>query len=150
MADEQPKIDGSHGGQGASTPTAPTILPSESNTRRDLRMIERAVRQRWEIDDRAFRAMPGVMLAIAADATREDRSRIAAARVLVAMHGQNQDEAKPSGDLHLHQHNGEQVINDFSGLTNDQLRQYIELCELAKRSAGPTIVVGSSTEPGQA
>lgn len=143
MADETPKTEGSLGGQGAT----PSILPSASNERRDLRMLERAIKQKWKIDERAFEALPSAMLTIALDRGKEDRNRIAAARVVATMHGQNQDEGKLAGDLHLHQHN-EQTINDFSGLTDEQLRQYIELCELARNPI--PIIVGRGPDSSEA
>jgi len=149
MADEAPKTDDSRGGQGDG---AARLLPSQANERRDLRMLERAIKQKWNIDDRAFAALPTAMLAIALDAKREDRSRIAAARVITTMHGQNQDEGKPAGDQHLHLHNEQTlVVNDFSGLTNEQLRHLDELCDLAEHpSATPAEPAAAEDRPASA
>jgi len=148
MADEPP-TDGAEnaqtpGGQGVSAPAPAAdvqkLLPSPHHERRDLRMLERAVRQQWAIDDRAFSQLPNAMLLIALDRERDDRSRIAAARVITTMHGQNRDDAKPAApnELHLHQHAGNQtlVVNNLSGLTDEQLRQFDSLCDALGAPAG--------------
>lgn len=59
---------------------------------RDIRLIQRAVRQRWNINEQAFTALPNTLLKLALDPKMNDRARVGASRALIAMHGQNLDE----------------------------------------------------------
>ena len=72
-------------------------------SRSDLRMMEQAVRQNWNIPDAIFKALPGVMAKILSDGS--NREKVAAARVLAALHSQNQA-AQPRLSMvaHKHQH----------------------------------------------
>ena len=60
-------------------------------TRADLRMVERAIVQRWEIPTAAFEKLPGVLVGLIADAAKSDRDRLRAASVLVTMDRANLD-----------------------------------------------------------
>ncbi len=88
-----------HGGLGGQVQPA--------NGARDTRMMERAVREGWDIPPAALKALPAQMIEIAIKRKTDGkpayspRNRIAATRVLVAMHGQNQDD-DPAEQKHVH------------------------------------------------
>jgi len=72
-------------------------------SRSDLRMVEQAVRQNWSIPDAIFQALPGVMAQILSSGS--NREKVAAARVLAALHSQNQaTQPRLSMVAHKHQH----------------------------------------------
>ena len=76
---------------------------SQPMSRSDLRMMEQAVRQNWNIPDAIFKALPGVMAKILSDGS--NREKVAAARVLAALHSQNQaTQPRLSMVAHKHQH----------------------------------------------
>jgi len=58
-------------------------------TTRDCRLAERVVRQNWQIADHGFVELPTAMLNVALG-RGPLRARIAAARAVISMHGQNQ------------------------------------------------------------
>ena len=114
-----------------------------ANGTRDVRMIARAVRQKWDIDPRLFASLPASLCLIALDPKKPDRARLAAARSLIAMHGQNVDKDNPS-QLHLHKHDEESgAVHDYSKLTDEQLKQLIELMEIAAGEPANRVVVQS-------
>lgn len=57
---------------------------------RDTRLIDRAIREGWQIPPEVMREIPKRMYDIAKDADASPRNVIAASRVLCVMHGQNQ------------------------------------------------------------
>lgn len=69
----------------------PDAIPTSDgrHNRRDLQMLGKAIRERWPLPARTADIVPEVMLGIVEGST-EDRERIAAARVIVTMMGQNQ------------------------------------------------------------
>jgi hypothetical protein len=79
------------GGLGGSAP-GPLIpqpqLPSRTEAS-EIKLVGAAVRQRWNVPDVVLDKLPTQIARIAADERREDRARIAAAKVLVTMIGQN-------------------------------------------------------------
>lgn len=64
------------------------------NTSQDLRLIQTAIRKKWKIPDAVFEHLPTRIAQIAADEDKNDRDRINAAKLLVAMNGQNSDGEK--------------------------------------------------------
>jgi hypothetical protein len=52
-------------------------------TARDTRMVEKALRQRWDIPDAARKKLPDVLAGIIGREDASDRNRIAAARALI-------------------------------------------------------------------
>jgi hypothetical protein len=71
--------------------------------RGDLKRYEQALRQNWSIPDAIFKALPGVMAKILKDGS--NREKVAAARVLAALHSQNQaTQPRLSMVAHKHQH----------------------------------------------
>jgi hypothetical protein len=57
---------------------------------KDLRLIASAVRKGWVIPDEAMTVLPAALLRVALDRNEEVRARVNAAKVVVAMHGQNE------------------------------------------------------------
>ena len=69
----------------------PTVM-----SRSDVRRIEQALRNRWELPQKLFEVLPGQMLKLLVHGTARDQ--IAAARVLVQLNAQNtqpQERAAP-------------------------------------------------------
>ena len=79
------------------------IQPASDNSdtpavmsRSDVRRIEQALRNRWELPQRLFEVLPGQMMKLLVTGTARDQ--IAAARVLVQLNAQNtqpQDRVAP-------------------------------------------------------
>jgi hypothetical protein len=53
-------------------------------------LIASAVRKGWVIPDEAMTVLPAALLRVALDKNEEVRARVNAAKVVVAMHGQNE------------------------------------------------------------
>ena len=94
-ANKRPLTGGLGGGAGSplvpvapALPAAAQVDPRTSG--QDLRLIGAAVRKGWVIRDEVMSRLPDAMSMLALDSKRDDRTRINAARVLVAMHGQNE------------------------------------------------------------
>jgi hypothetical protein len=72
-------------------------------TTRDTRLVESAIRGRWDIPPEAFTDVPREMHEVITDDDASPRNKIAATRALALMHGQNQaDEHKRQADEVLH------------------------------------------------
>ena len=95
----------------------------------DLVMIRSAIRRGWKIPDEVMQSLPEKMAALVDDA--DPRTSLGAAKVLVAMHGQNQRDA-PTVKHHEHHHELESVIR--SGETIEQRKQ--RLAERIARLSG--------------
>ena len=86
-ADDKPLKGGLGGGApGPLIPSPPTPSRTEAS---EIKLVGAAVRQKWNVPDVVLEKLPTQIARIAADDKREDRARIAAAKVLVAMIGQN-------------------------------------------------------------
>lgn len=86
-ADDKPLKGGLGGGApGPLIPSPPTPSRTEAS---EIKLVGTAVRQKWNVPDVVLEKLPTQIARIAADDKREDRARIAAAKVLVAMIGQN-------------------------------------------------------------
>lgn len=111
----------------------------------DARLFERAVRERWAIPDEAFATMPGEMVTIALDRKRPDRARIAAARTVAMMHGQNQDEQGKHIHHHLSGGIGVAAVNirDLIG-TEDGRRAINQLTATLAGTGGEPAVAGTN------
>lgn len=87
-----PQLKGGLGG--SSGPLIPeTVEDSYVDQRtpgKDLRTIQAAVSRGWQIRPAAMSALPDAMLRIALDSDMQTRARVSAAKVIVAMHGQNE------------------------------------------------------------
>lgn len=75
-------------------------------TGQDLRLIRRAIRQRWGVNDSTLETLPDTMDAMAKDVTIDARARVGAAKVIIEMVKQNNEEIpeEPSAS-------GKQTIN---------------------------------------
>ena len=71
-----------------------TLLADPKTVKADARMVAMAVKRGWNIPTDLLETLPTVLGELAANSD-EDRTRIGAARVLVAMHGQNQKTDPP-------------------------------------------------------
>lgn len=86
-ADDKP-LKGGLGG-GAPSPLIPKPAVPSRTEASDIKLMGQAVRQKWNVPDLILEKLPLHMARIATDESRDDRPRIAAAKVLVAMFGQN-------------------------------------------------------------
>jgi hypothetical protein len=121
MADEP-------GGKGGGS-----ALPQTSDTR----LIEKAVRQRWNIPEALRTVLPGVMARIVASPEASDRNRIAAARVILTADQLNMSqETRDAG--------GEVVNVDLRLLPEDQKRERIRDILAAARLR----MLGAAPDPG--
>lgn len=69
---------------------------------RDIRLIASAIRKGWNIPPDIMESLPATIAELME--TGDDRTKIAAAKVLLAMHGQNQrDKPAVKRVRHLHQ-----------------------------------------------
>lgn len=97
--------------------TTPADTPSEGgsggngaiHTARDSRLVEKAIRQRWPIDEAKRATIAEALVKIASNRGSSVRNRTVAARVLVAMDAQNLEQEKmdrgqppPAPALHVH------------------------------------------------
>ena len=94
-ANKRPLKGGWGGGAGSPlvppAPALPAVAQVDPRTSgQDLRLIGAAVRKGWVIREEVMTRLPDAMSMLALDSRRDDRTRINAARVLVAMHGQNE------------------------------------------------------------
>ena len=94
-ANKRPLKGGLGGGAGSPlvppAPALPAVAQVDPRTSgQDLRLIGAAVRKGWVIREEVMSRLPDAMSMLALDSKRDDRTRINAARVLVAMHGQNE------------------------------------------------------------
>ena len=85
-ADDKPLKGGLGTSSGPLIPVADVPSRTEQS---DLKLLGQAVRQKWNVPDLVLEKLPTQIARIAADEKREDRARIAAAKVLVSMIGQN-------------------------------------------------------------
>lgn len=71
-------------------------------SRSDLKMIEQAIRNKWDINEKLFSSLPALAEGMAFDQDRGDRARCTAIRILMEMHKQNQDADSPqSSDVYV-------------------------------------------------
>ncbi len=90
-ADDKPLKGGLGGGAKPTPPPVPTVAQIDPRTPgKDLRLIASAVRKGWVIPDEAMTVLPAALLRVALDRNEEVRARVNAAKVVVAMHGQNE------------------------------------------------------------
>lgn len=87
MSEQQPET---HGGGGK-------FFERRDNVRSDARLIEQAARNKWNIPAAAFDVLPAQVVRMAVDPNEQPRNRLAAARAVIAMHGQNQGEQPQAG-----------------------------------------------------
>jgi len=89
--------------------------------RSDMRMLEQAVRHRWELPASLYEALPLVLAKILSNGTA--REQVAAARVLAQLHAQNNaDQPRLSMVAHKHQH---EVLPVAAGDLNDRRRELL-------------------------
>ena len=116
------------------------IQPASNNddtpalmSRSDVRRIEQALRNRWELPQRLFEALPAAMMKLLVNGTSRDQ--IAAARVLVQLNAQNtqpQERAAPVVNVGV-QVNG----NPQAGRTlASEIAERIRIERLSQQPAG--------------
>lgn len=91
------------------------LLTDPGHTRSDLRQIESAIRKGWVIPDMVLDALPKTMAVIALKG--KPRDQVAAAKVLLAMKGQNDEYEQPRQIEHHHTH-------DIGPVTADNLAEH--------------------------
>jgi hypothetical protein len=82
------------------------LFTDPNRTRSDLIMVERAIKKGWQIPDVVFENLPKVIAKIAG--TGNNRERIRAASVLLAMNEANQ-KLEPPAVKHVEHHHTHQV-----------------------------------------
>ncbi|QDT15733.1 hypothetical protein [Alienimonas californiensis] len=91
--DESPAPDPPDGGGGLGGTSVDPV-----NRRRDLYLLERAAVGRWALPTAVYLNVPAAMAEVLKDGN--DRAKIAAAKVLLALHGQNLAADAASDTLH--------------------------------------------------
>lgn len=95
---------------------------TETLSRSDLQMIGQAVRHRWHIPEQLYTALPMQLAALLAKGT--PREKIAAAKVLAQIHGQNEAD-NPIQVQHAHIHavatSPETPIEDRRKIISDRI-----------------------------
>ena len=77
------------------------LMLDPHHVRGDRRMLARAMREGWDIKAKVRSDLPGTMAKIVFDELQRPIDRIGAARVIVAMQGQNQADRHHEDDLNL-------------------------------------------------
>ena len=96
---------------GGGSPTLASLLSdNDSSKRASLKLLQRAVRGRWKIQEDWYAELPKVACAIAANATVEPRTRLAALRVLHLMSRDELDAAITLERLHAEGEMVEQLM----------------------------------------
>lgn len=82
--------------------TTPTLFSNPSHRTSDLNSVNRALKNGWNIPQEVMDALPLVMASVMASG--DHRAKVAAGRVLVSMHAQNQKEkpVRPRTVKHIH------------------------------------------------
>jgi hypothetical protein len=87
---------------------------------RDTRLVERALRERWEIPLEAFAELPEALLAVVRG-SKSNRERVAAAKALLSAGQHNlavarlaaeQERLPAPGQVHFHQHQHGSSLTD--------------------------------------
>ena len=141
----------SQGGSGGGAIHPESISPEGI---RDTRLIERALREQWPIDDRFREAIVDRQVRIAISLESGDREATSAARCLVTMQSQNNESAfkaldKVVPDQHLLMIEQEEVRNGIIELQSDP--EYLEFlrAKAVARDSDPRLLCGVR-EPGNA
>ena len=88
-ADDKPLKGGLGGGAKPAPPPVPTVAQIDPRTPgKDLRLIQQALHNGWEIRPEALKRIPDEMIRLVIT-SEDDRARVNAAKVLVAMMAQN-------------------------------------------------------------
>lgn len=124
-----PSTEGGVGGADAQSGDDP--LSGFRGGTRDTRMLARAVEKRWDLPEAVRKVLPAEMTKIAVNQgpsgrKYRTRERIAAARVLVAMEAQNQDdEHKRQPDVGVNVHLSPEELAHMSDEDLNALRRRI-------------------------
>lgn len=117
---DQP-ADNSGGSGGASCPPV-----------KDTRIVEWAIRKRWNIPEEARNQLPKEMLAILTNTDSKPRAKTAAARALIAAEAQNMEEEKRlSGGEVVNVNVTGEVTTNVCTITPDDIRAARHLMGLA-------------------
>ncbi len=87
----------------------------------EIRMVERAVRQRWNLPPEVYDEIPAKLYAVINDPKTPQRTKISATRALLAMNAQNAETAIVPHEVHA---GYESVQELLAALANDPA--YIE------------------------
>lgn len=92
------------GGLGGGVPMPTTEkggLIDERTPGRDIKIVQTAIKKGWSIPDEVLEQLPAEMWDIAKDKERDDRPRIAAAKVLLAMNAQANPPEKSASTVNV-------------------------------------------------
>ena len=79
-------------GDGGAERHPEILLGNTPAPSQDARLIERAIRQKWDIPPAVFKKLPQQVLAIFEKKKEGTRERLRAAELILKMHGQNEGE----------------------------------------------------------
>jgi len=104
---------------------------TETLSRSDMRTIERAMNNpEWHLPENLYTALPQILINIAVKGS--ERAQIAAARVLTAMHQQNEDRTpKVAMVAHRHQH---EILPVTTGNINERRSQLLARLDNLRRN----------------
>ena len=104
---------------------------SEILERSDVRMLEQAVRNRWQLPEQLYVALPTQMMRLLAHGT--PREQIAAARVLALLHQAN-EETTPRVAMVAHRHQHE-ILPVTTGNINERRSELLARLDSISRNA---------------
>ena len=139
-------------GDGASQPIPVNpIATMDSSTSADVRLINRAVGQRWPIKDAVRPAIANEMSRLALRAEREE-TRVRAAGALISMDRQNLEQEKLEAGLDggvKVQVNNVQVGSSekvaLKGLSDEQIRLLMDATRNARSASRQSVLMGAGT-----
>ncbi len=86
------------------------LFSRKDNLRSDAKMVQRAIRERWPIDDEKRKPLIDSLFDVALNAENHALARVSAAKAILFAEAQNQkDEYQAQGQKHTHEF-GESVI----------------------------------------
>jgi len=115
---------------------------------RDTRMMARALRERWPIDDRQRELMMRVLMQIAADASNSPRERTSAIKALISADRNNieQEKIQQAEEHHSEKMQGEQLDRIAIAAQRLGLARVVDaIAQDRSRSDSSSNVAGSRT-----
>ena len=114
---------------------------------KDLKLIQSAINNGWQIRPAAMSALPDAMLRIALDKDAESRARVNAARVIVSMHGQNEPVPTSTVNVGLQVNAAEAVkaaLNEPDYIRFVHARRSVESSDVRSNGDGGSLQVAGS------
>ena len=112
--------------------TEPIVIIDSDRPRSDLRLVERAIRNGWNIPAAIMEKLP-LIISNLVTKSDDERIKISASRVLVAMFGQNQNE-QPVVNHVEHHHEIVRVEGETIDERRDRIKRRLSRLRDAERS----------------